>query len=178
MHPSFITFLSLLFTLSTSALPLNINLGAYSPALVVGDGEISFAEGGEGVTGIIDSLEGAAVSGAAKHAARQVSESEEEAAPILNDPTASLPFPGETPSRSQLPPRDLSGFDRALTYAEAALTKGPAIQLGTGGEGGSGVGIIVDNNAGTGGVTSGETSPKKEDPERGIVIVAPGPERE
>lgn len=41
--------------------------------------------------------------------------------------------------------RDLSGFDRALTFAEAALTKGPKIQLGTGVEG-SGVGIIVDNN--------------------------------
>jgi hypothetical protein len=25
-----------------TALPLNVNLGAYSPALVVGDGEISF----------------------------------------------------------------------------------------------------------------------------------------
>lgn len=41
--------------------------------------------------------------------------------------------------------RDIQGFDRALTYAEAALTKGPLIQLGTG-EGGAGVGIIVDNN--------------------------------
>lgn len=41
--------------------------------------------------------------------------------------------------------RDLASFDRALKYAEAALTKGPKIQLGTGGEG-SGVGIIVDNN--------------------------------
>ena len=40
--------------------------------------------------------------------------------------------------------RDLAGFDRALTFAEAALTKGPKIQLGTGAEG-SGVGIIVDN---------------------------------
>lgn len=33
----------------TQGAPLNINLGAYSPALVVGDGEISFggeAEGG------------------------------------------------------------------------------------------------------------------------------------
>ena len=43
--------------------------------------------------------------------------------------------------------RDLAGFDRALTYAEAALTKGPDVSLGTG-EGGSGVGIIVDNNQG------------------------------
>ncbi len=41
--------------------------------------------------------------------------------------------------------RDLSGFDRALKFAEAALVKGPKVQLGTG-EGGSGVGIIVDNN--------------------------------
>ncbi len=40
--------------------------------------------------------------------------------------------------------RDLAGFDRALQYAEVALTKGPDIQLGTGAEG-SGVGIIVDN---------------------------------
>ena len=37
------------------------------------------------------------------------------------------------------------GFDRALRYAEAALEKGPKVQLGTG-EDGAGVGIIVDNN--------------------------------
>jgi hypothetical protein len=36
-----------------------------------------------------------------------------------------------------------SGFDRALVYAEAALQKGPKIQLGTPA---AGVGIIVDNN--------------------------------
>lgn len=40
--------------------------------------------------------------------------------------------------------RDLAGFDRALKYAEAALTKGPVIQMGTG-EKGAGVGLIVDN---------------------------------
>lgn len=38
-----------------------------------------------------------------------------------------------------------TGFDRALLFAEAALVKGPKVQLGTG-EGGAGVGIIVDNN--------------------------------
>lgn len=34
------------FTLASlaAALPLNINLGAYSPALVVGDGEVSVAQ--------------------------------------------------------------------------------------------------------------------------------------
>lgn len=36
-----------------------------------------------------------------------------------------------------------SGFDRALTFAEAALSKGPKVQLGTPA---AGVGIIVDNN--------------------------------
>lgn len=39
--------------------------------------------------------------------------------------------------------RQAAGFDRALTFAEAALTKGPKIQLGTGA---AGVGILVDNN--------------------------------
>lgn len=41
--------------------------------------------------------------------------------------------------------RQAAGFDRALQYAEAALTKGPKVQLGTGAAG-AGVGIIVDNN--------------------------------
>ncbi len=49
---------------SATPLPLNINLGAYSPALVVGDGAIGF-EGGEGVERVINVLEGASVSGGA-----------------------------------------------------------------------------------------------------------------
>ncbi|KAI9683460.1 MAG: hypothetical protein M1822_006000 [Bathelium mastoideum] len=46
---------------SVSAVPLNINLGAYSPALVVGDGEISFA-GTDGAGNLIEELESGAVS--------------------------------------------------------------------------------------------------------------------
>lgn len=43
--------------------PLNINLGAYSPALVVGDGEISFAgNGAAAASGIVNTLQGAAAS--------------------------------------------------------------------------------------------------------------------
>lgn len=42
------------------AVPLNINLGAYSPALVVGDGEISFS-GKADVNSLMTALEGAAV---------------------------------------------------------------------------------------------------------------------
>lgn len=53
----------LMATLAVGA-PLNINLGAYSPALVVGDGEISFAgAGGEaGAANIVNTLQGAAAS--------------------------------------------------------------------------------------------------------------------
>lgn len=46
-----------------NALPLNINLGAYSPALVVGDGEISFG-GRNDVSQLMSVLEGAAVNAA------------------------------------------------------------------------------------------------------------------
>ncbi|POS84422.1 hypothetical protein EPUL_006238 [Erysiphe pulchra] len=45
------------------AAPLNINMGAYSPALVVGDGAIAL-QGSDQVTKVINSLEGAAVDGA------------------------------------------------------------------------------------------------------------------
>jgi hypothetical protein len=44
---STVTFVLAIFTSSAIAVPLNINLGAYSPALVVGDGAIGF-NGAEG----------------------------------------------------------------------------------------------------------------------------------
>ena len=59
-----LVFLISLLVSSVNALPLNINLGAYSPALVVGDGEISFG-GKQDVSNLMNALEGAAVSGAA-----------------------------------------------------------------------------------------------------------------
>jgi hypothetical protein len=57
MH-SFSAFVALLTATSISAVPLNINLGAYSPALVVGDGEISF-RGAEDVAVLVETLAGA-----------------------------------------------------------------------------------------------------------------------
>lgn len=95
-------FTLLILSARSSPLPLNINLGAYSPALVVGDGALTF-EGHE-------------------KARRDIANE----APYVHK-------------------RQLAGFDRALTFAEAALTKGPKIQLGSG-QDGAGVGIIVDNN--------------------------------
>lgn len=65
-------------------------------------------------------------------------------------------------SESPKAKRDLAGFDRALTFAEAALTKGPTIQLGTG-EGGAGVGIIVDNNGGTVGEAAAAAAKKRDE---------------
>ena len=62
MHHQFLVAFALFGGLN--ALPLNINLGAYSPALVVGDGEISFG-GKQDVSNLMNALEGAAVSGAA-----------------------------------------------------------------------------------------------------------------
>ena len=62
MHQSLFLFLASFLAANVAALPLNINLGAYSPALVVGDGEISFG-GKADVSNLMTALEGAAVSG-------------------------------------------------------------------------------------------------------------------
>ncbi|KAI1214613.1 uncharacterized protein F4807DRAFT_455067 [Annulohypoxylon truncatum] len=202
------------FLASVNALPLNINLGAYSPALVVGDGEISFG-GGQDVTNLMNALEGAAVNaatGTANNAAAVpeagtnnaaastpaagdtvvAAESNNAAAaadtPASNEATeAPAPSSGSTtvdpnlqqqatqisglqgmgkeiaPREDESPKakRDLAGFDRALTFAEAALTKGPLIQLGTG-EGGAGVGIIVDNKGGAVGAAANAAAKRDE----------------
>ena len=66
----FSTCVLVLLACSISGLPLNINLGAYSPALVVGDGEISFG-GNQDVSNLMNALEGAAVQGAAANAGTQ-----------------------------------------------------------------------------------------------------------
>ncbi|OHW91658.1 hypothetical protein CSPAE12_09640 [Colletotrichum incanum] len=189
-----------------NALPLNINLGAYSPALVVGDGEISFG-GRNDVSQLMNVLEGAAVNAAqgaanapaaapaAPQQPQQPQQSQQQSAaqaqggatPVsaassdnqVNEAQAIAALQGmgkEIAPRVQLTKthaagekRDLSGFDRALKYAEAALTKGPKIQLGTG-ERGSGVGMIIDNNQnaaarpGTGGA---EAQPAQGQPAQG-----------
>ncbi|KAI0135743.1 hypothetical protein F4814DRAFT_444551 [Daldinia grandis] len=203
------------FLAGVNALPLNINLGAYSPALVVGDGEISFG-GGQDVTNLMNALEGAAVNAAtgtaggatqnvasapvAATSTTPVDESGVVAAQSNPSPVAETPKAPKAPevpeasaaptttvdpnleqqaaqisglqgmgkeiaprdSESPKAKRDLAGFDRALTYAEAALTKGPLIQLGTG-EGGAGVGIIVDNNGGTVGEGAARAAAKRDE---------------
>ncbi|KAB5547306.1 hypothetical protein GE09DRAFT_1060828 [Coniochaeta sp. 2T2.1] len=171
-----VSYRFVVFAGMAAALPLNINLGAYSPALVVGDGEISFG-GRTDVSNLINALEGAAVNaaagaqagaaGGAAAAAPAAAPAAEAAARPESVVAAASPDPALSEQASQIAAlqgmgkeiaprisqtdipaaakRDLTGFDRALTFAEAALTKGPKVQLGTGAEG-SGVGIIVDNN--------------------------------
>ncbi|KAK3685016.1 hypothetical protein B0T22DRAFT_482018 [Podospora appendiculata] len=145
------------------ALPLNINLGAYSPALVVGDGEISFGGAAAAPAAAAAAASPAAVTAAAAETpvAAQAAAS---ADPILSaqaEQIAALQGMGKEiaprvdTDAPEVAKRDLAGFDRALQYAEVALTKGPKIELGTGGEG-SGVGIIVDNRPAAAGAAAAE----------------------
>ncbi|KAL2288718.1 hypothetical protein FJTKL_03403 [Diaporthe vaccinii] len=143
---------------AAAALPLNINLGAYSPALVVGDGEISFGGAAQGQAQAPAAQPAQAQPAAAQPAAVPATAATGSASTASVDPTLQQQAQqiaalqgmgkeiaprdeGETPSIA----KRQTGFDRALQYAEAALVKGPKVQLGTG-EGGAGVGIIVDNN--------------------------------
>ncbi|KAK5657838.1 hypothetical protein OQA88_2911 [Cercophora sp. LCS_1] len=126
--------LLLLTTPLILAIPLNINLGAYSPALVVGDGAIEF----EGAETAATTTRPQSFSAPQAFVAPQAA-----SAPLEQE--ASAPEPPTPRPTKVLEPRDLAGFDKALRYAEVGLEKGPDIQLGTG-AGGSGVGVIVDNN--------------------------------
>jgi hypothetical protein len=166
MHSQFLY--AALLASSVIAVPLNINLGAYSPALVVGDGEISFG-GKQDVSNLMNALEGAAVSGAAAANAPA-------AAAPAPAPAAAAPAPATqaqvapAPAVALAPPvdqttqitalqgmgkeiaprviqlvkegtekRDINGFNAALKYASDALKNSPTIQLGTEA---AGVGII------------------------------------
>lgn len=150
-----------LFSVRLHALPLNINLGAYSPALVVGDGEISFG-GRTDVSNLMNALEGAAVAGGNANAPRPAVPAPAPAAAAVVQPDASTiqSVPLEQAAQvtslqgmgKEIAPRvvqlhqaasrrDLQGFNAALNYANGALKTSPEVQLGTGKEG-SGVGII------------------------------------
>jgi hypothetical protein len=156
MHSQFLY--AALLASSVIAVPLNINLGAYSPALVVGDGEISFG-GKQDVSNLMNALEGAAVSGAAAAnapaAAAVAPATQAQAAPA---PAIALAPVDQTTQITALQgmgkeiaprviqlvkegteKRDFNGFNAALKYASDALKNSPTIQLGTEA---AGVGII------------------------------------
>ncbi|KAF2757692.1 hypothetical protein EJ05DRAFT_476908 [Pseudovirgaria hyperparasitica] len=164
-YPIFFTFLA---AVQVYAVPLNINLGAYSPALVVGDGEISLGGAGEAstlmstlATGAADAAqangqgEGEQGEGAPPTEAQvetptvEAGEAAEDGSPAAAirkslDPSAIPNVKREVEADGADAARKLKirDFKQALDYAKEAMTNQPKIELGTG-EGGSGVGVVV-----------------------------------
>ncbi|KUJ19285.1 uncharacterized protein LY89DRAFT_488047 [Mollisia scopiformis] len=138
MHYS--ALMALLAATAVTAVPLNINLGAYSPALVVGDGEISFG-GAESAEALVNTLAGASAGTEAAAANTGVTR-----AGTAEGSTIITPSEAATEATPTKEKRDLQGFNAALNFATGALSKGPTVELGTG-EGGSGVGITVKPGA-------------------------------
>ena len=107
--------LAVLAATSISALPLNINLGAYSPALVVGDGEISFGGSPERASEVLQTLSAGAQNGAV---------------PSGQTPPAPARQPGA--EIAPRPPLPQQGGEGALPAAPAGEASLPATQPSTG----------------------------------------------
>ncbi|KAK2625982.1 hypothetical protein QTJ16_004244 [Diplocarpon rosae] len=145
--------------ISIIASPLNINMGAYSPGLIVGDGEISLGSG-EAVEAVLSTLAGASSGGAASAKAGEAPATEAASSESASETRKRNKRQSDTEADLELEldleaededvddteapvsERDLAGFNAALAYAAVALKTSPGVELGTG-EGGSGVGIIV-----------------------------------
>jgi len=131
---------------TVAAVPLNINLGAYSPALVVGDGEISLGSTASASELMATLASGAAAGGGAKPAEgaappakranlrRTIEEIFKKRAPVE-------PKMDAVEEAMQWIKRDLAGFNAALGYAKEALKDQPKVEMGTEN---AGVGIIVN----------------------------------
>ncbi|KAF2748789.1 hypothetical protein M011DRAFT_400094 [Sporormia fimetaria CBS 119925] len=144
-----------------TAVPLNINLGAYSPALVVGDGEISL-----GSTESASELMATLASGAAANQ-NAAAEAQQQGEAAATEPPAEEPAAKRAPNLRAIESRakrdlaaderllavenamkwikrDLQGFNAALTYARDAMLNTPKIELGTEH---AGIGILVNAGA-------------------------------
>ena len=154
---------------TVAAVPLNINLGAYSPALVVGDGEISL-----GSTESASELMATLASGAAANAGGEAAAQGQQEQPAAEQPAAEgeqpqeQPAEGEAAKRSKLRravndilakrtpvepkmaaveeamqwiKRDLAGFNAALGFAKEAQKDMPKVEMGTEN---AGVGLLVN----------------------------------
>lgn len=156
---------------SVAAVPLNINLGAYSPALVVGDGEISLGST-ESASQLMATLASGAAQGAAAEGQAQQGQQEQPAAqPAEGEAAQNQEQPAEGEAAKRAPnfrraldtifgkrapaepkmaaveaamewiKRDLQGFEAALGYAREAMKDAPKIELGTEN---AGIGILVN----------------------------------
>lgn len=152
---------------AVGAVPLNINLGAYSPALVVGDGEISL-----GSTESASELMATLASGAAEGQGQgQEQQGQQPPAQPEGEQRNEQPAEGEAAKRGNLRraiesiikreavpepaedrlaavesamewiKRDLAGFNAALSYAREAQKDQPKVELGSEG---AGIGIVVN----------------------------------
>lgn len=153
---------------TVAAVPLNINLGAYSPALVVGDGEISL-----GSTESASQLMATLATGAAANAGGEGAKGQQQPAaekpagegekaqeqPAEGAPAAKRSIirraiddilQKRAPVDSKMEAveaamewikRDLAGFNAALGYAKEAQKDQPKVEMGTEN---AGVGIVVN----------------------------------
>jgi hypothetical protein len=155
---------------SVAAVPLNINLGAYSPALVVGDGEISLGSK-ESASELMATLASGAAANAGGEAAAAQGQQEQPAAeqPATGgeQQAQEQPAEGGAEKRSnvvrralddflgkraepkmdaveaamQWIKRDLAGFNAALSFAKEAQKDSPKIEMGTEN---AGIGLLVN----------------------------------
>jgi len=155
---------------TVAAVPLNINLGAYSPALVVGDGEIAIGEAKSASELMSTLASGAAQAGGAEGGARQGQQQEgqraeggeqqgqpAEAEAAKRAPNLLRRAVSDFLSRRAPAPvddkmaavedamawikRDLQGFNAALSYAREAMKDQPKVELGSPN---AGIGIVVN----------------------------------
>lgn len=162
-------FLAVLAAVTVSAVPLNINLGAYSPALVVGDGEISLGSK-ESASELMATLASGAATKAGEGQGQQAAQpaaapaaapAKEGEKPAEEKPAAKrsvnlrravdqllgkrAPAPAEhqmaaVEDAMQWIKRDLNGFNAALSYAKEAMKNSPKIEMGSEN---AGVGLVV-----------------------------------
>jgi hypothetical protein len=93
--------LALVAAMSVTAVPLNINLGAYSPALVVGDGEISFG-GAQGAGELMETLATGAAANAAAAEGQQQGGAEGEQPPPPAEEAAAGEGEGEAAAEGEV----------------------------------------------------------------------------
>jgi hypothetical protein len=135
---------------TVAAVPLNINLGAYSPALVVGDGEIAIGEAKSASELMATLASGAATAGAAEGQPRQAKRAPNLLRRAISDflsKRAPAPAPVEEDKMAAVEgamewiKRDLQGFNAALSYAREAMKDQPKVELGSKN---AGIGIVVN----------------------------------
>ncbi|RMZ70457.1 hypothetical protein GMOD_00000548 [Pyrenophora seminiperda CCB06] len=164
---------------TVAAVPLNINLGAYSPALVVGDGEISLGSTASASELMATLASGAAAGGGGGGAKPAAAEAGAPAPPakranlrraiadMMNKRNVGEPKMDAVEEAMQWIKRDLAGFNAALGYAKEALKDQPKVELGTEN---AGVGIVINPgvNVPAGSAAAG-AAPKKAE-KRGEVV--------